>query len=109
MKDENWIMGSHRTVDRLVDQRRVAICEIYSGAADSIEQADRFQQIIAAAPDMFCALQAIIEAVNDPMCVLLDESMYVRREEWGGLTAMELVRAAITKATGRTHPAGASI
>ena len=101
MNHENWIVGSHRTVGRLTNRKRVAICEVYRGAADSIEQADEFQHLIAAAPEMLYALQAIIEAVNDPMCVQVDESAsaYVRCDEWGNQSAMEIVRAAIAKAT----------
>ena len=67
MNHENWIVGSHRTVDRLLNDRQVAISEVFSGAADSVEQADEFQRLIAAAPDMHGALLAFIEAIDDPI------------------------------------------
>ncbi len=60
MNHEQWIVGSHRSVDRLINGKRVAICEVYSGAADSLEQADKFQHLIAAAPDMLIELQLLV-------------------------------------------------
>ena len=71
MKYEPWFVGSHRTVDRLIDGRRVAICEVYSGAADNLDQADEFQRLIAAAPALLSELQRLVatmlkELASDP-------------------------------------------
>ncbi len=58
---EAWEIGSHRSVDRLMpDGRRRGICEVYSGALDSLEQADAVQRLIAAAPDLLCALRMVV-------------------------------------------------
>ncbi len=60
MNHEQWIVGSHRTVDRLFNGKRAAICKVNSGAADSLEQADEFQCLIAAAPDLLIELQLLV-------------------------------------------------
>ncbi len=57
---ERWIVGSHRTVDRMIDGRRIAICEVYSGAADTSDQADEFQRLIAAAPALLTELKLLV-------------------------------------------------
>ena len=61
LASEVWVIGSHRSVDRLMsDGRRRGICEVYSGALDSLEQANAVQRLIAAAPDLLCALRLAV-------------------------------------------------
>ncbi len=61
LASEVWVIGSHRSVDRLMpDGRRRGICEVYSGALDSLEQANAVQRLIAAAPDLLCALRMLV-------------------------------------------------
>ncbi len=61
LASEVWVIGSHRSVDRLLpDGRRLAFCEVYSGALDSLDQADAVQRLIAAAPDLLCALRMVV-------------------------------------------------
>ena len=61
LASEVWEIGSHRSVDRLLpDGRRLAFCEVYSGALDSLDQADAVQRLIAAAPDLLCALRMVV-------------------------------------------------
>ncbi len=61
LASEVWEIGSHRSVDRLMpDGRRRGICEVYSGALDSLEQADAVQRLIAAAPDLLSALRMVV-------------------------------------------------
>lgn len=97
MSHENWSVGSHRTVERLMNGHRVAICEVYSGAADSLEQVDEFQYLIAAAPDMLFALQAIINLVDTPMDPC--------RKERTGLTVLKSARLAVAQATRSVYAA----
>ena len=42
----------------------VQIAEVFSGAADSLAQADANQRLIAAAPDLLEALQNIVDEAN---------------------------------------------
>ncbi len=63
MNCEQWVVGSHRTVDRLIDGKRVAICEVNSGAADNLDQADEFQRLIAAAPDLLIELKLLVSTM----------------------------------------------
>ncbi|BAP87271.1 CRE-CDH-12 protein [Burkholderiales bacterium GJ-E10] len=61
LESEIWESGSHRSVDRLLpDGRRLAFCEVYSGALDSLEQANAVQHLIAAAPDLLGALRIVV-------------------------------------------------
>ncbi len=61
LESEVWEIGSHRSVDRLLpDGRRFAFCEVYSGALDSLAQANAVQRLIAAAPDLLCALRMLV-------------------------------------------------
>ena len=61
LASEVWEIGSHRSVDRLTpDGRRRGICEVYSGALDSLQQADAVQRLIAAAPDLLSALRMLV-------------------------------------------------
>jgi len=64
MKYEPWFVGSHRTVDRLIDGKRVAVCAIYSGAADNLDQADEFQRLIAAAPGLLNEVNRLSAIIN---------------------------------------------
>ena len=58
---ETWEVGSHRNVDRVLpDGQRFTLCEIYSGALDSLEQADAVQRLVAAAPDLMRALRLML-------------------------------------------------
>ena len=65
MKKEHWRVGSHRGVDRQVDGRWIEICEIYSGAADSLEQADRIQRLIAAVPELLLVVEQFFELCDN--------------------------------------------
>ena len=61
LESEVWVIGSHRSVDRLLPNgRRLAFCEVYSGALDSLQQADAVQRLIAAAPDLLSALRMLV-------------------------------------------------
>lgn len=91
--NEQWFVGSHRSVDHMVDGHPIAVCEIYSGGADSLKQADAFQCLIAAAPDMLNALNAVARIFNE----LPDSEC--------GIQAGELTRAALAKATCGIHEA----
>lgn len=58
---ETWEVGSHRNVDRVLpDGQQFTLCEIYSGALDSLEQADAVQRLVAAAPDLMRALHLML-------------------------------------------------
>ena len=58
---ETWEVGSHRCVDRVLpDGQRFTLCEIYSGALDSLEQADAAQHLVAAAPQLMRALRLML-------------------------------------------------
>lgn len=62
LESEVWEIGSHRSVDRLLPGgRRLAFCEVYSGALDSLEQADAVQRLVAAAPDLLCAVRRMLD------------------------------------------------
>ncbi len=63
MKYEPWFVGSHRTVDRLIDDKRIAICEVYSGAADNNEHADQIQRLIAAAPKLLIEMKLLVATI----------------------------------------------
>ena len=66
LASEVWEVGSHRSVDRLMpDGRRLGICEVYSGALDSLEQADAVQRLIAAAPDLLVAVRMLVTYAPD--------------------------------------------
>lgn len=93
MNHEQWIVGSHRTVDRMVDNRPVAICEVFSGAADSLEQADAFQCMIAAAPDLLRELQTLVTGLT-----------YMLGSE-NAEGVIQAARDAIAKATCNIHEA----
>ena len=93
MNHEQWIVGSHRTVDRLFNGKRAAICEVNSGAADSLEQADEFQCLIAAAPDLLRELQTLVTGLT----------YLLGSDNAEGVT--QAARDAITKATGNIHEA----
>ncbi len=92
MNCEQWVVGSHRTVDRLIDGKRVAICEVNSGAADNLDQADEFQRLIAAAPELLEALQDLVTGLT-----------YLYGEKAEGVT--QAARDAIAKATCNIHEA----
>ena len=58
---ETWEVGSHRSVERVLsDGQRFTLCEIYSGALDSLEQADAAQHLVAAAPQLMRALRLML-------------------------------------------------
>ena len=95
MNNEIWSVGSHRTVNRRMDNGLIApICEIYSGAADSLAQADQFQCLIAAAPELLHELQQLVAGLN----------YLFGPEKAEGIT--EDARAAIAKATADIREAG---
>jgi hypothetical protein len=93
MNHERWIVGSHRSVDRLFNGKRAAICEVNSGAADSLEQADAFQCLIAAAPDLLRELQTLVTGLTNML----------GSENAEGVT--QAARDAIAKATCNIHEA----
>lgn len=76
----------------IYDNTGICIAETYSGAADDLAQADANDALIAAAPDLLAALQAMV--CNMDLAASDKEGLIEHTE------AMRQARAAIRKATG---------
>ncbi len=80
-----WINSMHRTVNAVIGGREVALCEIFSGAVDSLDEADANQALIASAPTL---LEALTLAASKPL------AEHCTDEEWA------FIRSAIMGAQG---------
>lgn len=95
-----WIFPSHgRTVDAvLANGRYVALCEVYSGAANSIPEADANQRLIAAAPDMIAAVKHAVKVLRRAHTVAENNSRPIAAAYF--LEEIAVLEAVVFKAEG---------